>query len=143
MVVIWVSFGHSQHSTLVRLECATKKTWYLMSEAFFNFIKNSLRTWRLHTGAYGTPPGTRTDSGSRQLIVPPHRLLYTGVNEQQTTITKIRASCLRTGRPNNRKTVLFRPPGHPRRLPLPPGSRLCHPDPPIPLSLPLGSAFVH
>ena len=32
---------------------------------------------RSHTGTYGTPPVTRTDSGSGQLIVPPHRVLYT------------------------------------------------------------------
>ena len=32
----------------------------------------------VRTGTYGTPPVTRTDSGSGQLIVPPRRYLFAG-----------------------------------------------------------------
>ena len=55
-------------------------------------------------GTYGTPPATRTDSGSGLLIAPPHRYLYTGIAKASNVTVK----CLKTGRPNNRNTFLPR-----------------------------------
>ena len=40
---------------------------------FFYFLKTHYVHERSHTGTYSTPPVIRTDSGSGQLIVPPHR----------------------------------------------------------------------
>ena len=36
-------------------------------------------------GTYGTPPATRTDSGSGQLIVPPRHVLYTKTCVEQAS----------------------------------------------------------
>ena len=44
---------------------------------------------------------SRTDSGSGQLIVPPHRVLFIGDRRKQ---------CLKTGRPNNQRNVQRHPP---------------------------------
>ena len=48
----------------------------IVSLLFF-FFKTHYVHGRPHTGTYGTPPETRTDSGSGQLIVPTHRWLFT------------------------------------------------------------------